>query len=47
MVLGKVCKKDFYKEPGIHRTLTGDGVATSVAALFGGPPNTTYRNNFV
>ncbi len=45
MVLGKVCKKDFYKEPGIHRTLTGDGVATSVAALFGGPPNTTYGEN--
>ncbi|MGL1892531.1 MAG: NCS2 family nucleobase:cation symporter [Spirochaetaceae bacterium] len=45
MVLGKVCKKDFYKEPGIHRTLAGDGVATSIAALFGGPPNTTYGEN--
>lgn len=45
MVLGKVCKKDFYKDPGIHRTLAGDGVATSIAALFGGPPNTTYGEN--
>lgn len=45
MVLGKVCKKDFYKDPGIHRTLAGDGVATSLAALFGGPPNTTYGEN--
>lgn len=45
MVLGKVCKKDFYKEPGIHRTLAGDGIATSLAALFGGPPNTTYGEN--
>ncbi|QEN04286.1 uracil permease [Thiospirochaeta perfilievii] len=45
MVLGKVCKKDFYKDPGIHRTLAGDGIATSIAALFGGPPNTTYGEN--
>ena len=45
MVLGKVCKKDFFKEPGIHRTLAGDGIATSIAALFGGPPNTTYGEN--
>lgn len=45
MVLGRVCKKDFYREPGIHRTLAGDGVATSLAALFGGPPNTTYGEN--
>lgn len=45
MVLGKVCKTDFYQDPGIHRTLAGDGVATSIAALFGGPPNTTYGEN--
>lgn len=30
------------KKPGLHRTLTGDGVATIAAAAFGGPPNTTY-----
>jgi len=45
MVLGKVVGRDFYKNPGLHRTLTGDGLATSFAALFGGPPNTTYGEN--
>lgn len=45
MVAGKVVGKDFYKEPGLHRTLAGDGVATAFAALFGGPPNTTYGEN--
>ncbi|MCF7953764.1 MAG: NCS2 family nucleobase:cation symporter, partial [Spirochaetales bacterium] len=45
MVLGKVVGKDFYKNPGLHRTLAGDGLATSFAALFGGPPNTTYGEN--
>lgn len=38
-------KKDFIKEPGLHRTLMGDGIATSVAAMFGGPANTTYSEN--
>ncbi|GAA0402252.1 uracil-xanthine permease family protein [Cocleimonas flava] len=37
-----VTGKDFMKKPGLHRTLLGDGLATSTAALFGGPPNTTY-----
>ncbi|HHZ20896.1 MAG TPA: uracil permease [Firmicutes bacterium] len=45
LVLSKVACKDFYKDPGLHRTLMGDGIATSVAALFGGPPNTTYGEN--
>lgn len=45
MVLSKVAGKDFYKNPGLHRTLLGDGLATSWAALFGGPPNTTYGEN--
>ena len=45
MVLSKVAGKDFYKKPGLHRTLLGDGIATSVAAFFGGPPNTTYGEN--
>ena len=31
-----------YKDPGLHRTLLGDGVATAFAGFFGGPPNTTY-----
>jgi uracil permease len=45
LVLSKVVGRDFYKEPGLHRTLAGDGIATSFAALFGGPPNTTYGEN--
>ena len=45
LVLSKVVGKDFYKDPGLHRTLAGDGIATSFAALFGGPPNTTYGEN--
>lgn len=45
LVTSKVVGKDFYKDPGIHRTLAGDGIATSIAALFGGPPNTTYGEN--
>ncbi len=45
LVLSKVAGKDFYKDPGLHRTLAGDGIATSFAALFGGPPNTTYGEN--
>jgi len=40
--IGSVADKDFVKEPGLHRTLLGDGVATAFAGFFGGPPNTTY-----
>jgi uracil permease len=42
MAISQVTKKDFLKKPGLHRTLFGDGLATSAASLFGGPPNTTY-----
>lgn len=42
LAIGHVTGKNFLKEPGIHRTLLGDGIATSVASLIGGPPNTTY-----
>lgn len=42
LAIGSVTKKDYIKDPGIHRTLLGDGLATSFAAMFGGPPNTTY-----
>ena len=45
MVTSKVVGRDFYKDPGLHRTLLGDGLATAWAALFGGPPNTTYGEN--
>ena len=37
--------KDFISEPGLHRTLIGDGLATTMASLFGGPANTTYGEN--
>lgn len=37
--------KNFIKEPGLHRTLLGDGLATIMAALFGAPANTTYGEN--
>ncbi len=37
--------KNFISDPGLHRTLLGDGIATSLAALFGGPANTTYGEN--
>lgn len=37
--------KDFFKDPGVHRTLLGDGAATAFAGLLGGPPNTTYGEN--
>jgi len=40
--IGGVAGKDFVKKPGLHRTLLGDGVATSFAGFLGGPPNTTY-----
>ncbi len=42
---GSVVGKDFFKEPGIHRTMLGDGIATITAGLIGGPPNTTYSEN--
>ena len=37
--------ENFIEDPGLHRTLIGDGVATSLAGLFGGPANTTYGEN--
>lgn len=45
LVTSKVVGKDFYKDPGLHRTLAGDGLATLWAGLWGGPPNTTYGEN--
>ena len=40
-----ITKNNFYKDPGLHRTLIGDGLATAFAGLIGGPPNTTYSEN--
>lgn len=44
-VLGQICQRNFLKNPGLMRTLMGDGVATTLSALFGGPANTTYGEN--
>ncbi len=49
--IGDVCAisstvgKNFVQDPGLHRTLLGDGLATTMAALFGAPANTTYGEN--
>ncbi len=49
--IGDVCaisstvEENFIEEPGLHRTMLGDGLATSLAALFGAPANTTYGEN--
>lgn len=45
LAIGNVTKRDFIKDPGINRTLLGDGIATSFSALIGGPANTTYSEN--
>ncbi|TVP96703.1 MAG: uracil permease [Acholeplasmatales bacterium] len=44
-VLGEITGKDFIKEPGLDKTLLGDGLATLASALMGGPANTTYGEN--
>lgn len=44
-VLGKICGRNFLKDPGLDKTLMGDGVATAVSAFIGGPANTTYGEN--
>jgi len=42
LAIGSITGKDYVDDPGIHKTLLGDGLATSLAACLGGPPNTTY-----
>ncbi len=42
---GAVVGKNFFEKPGVHRTLLGDGLATMLAAMIGGPANTTYSEN--
>jgi uracil permease len=44
-VLGSITGEDFLTDPGLDKTLLGDGIATFVSALFGGPANTTYGEN--
>lgn len=43
--IGATCGKNFIANPGLHRSLTGDGLATMLASLFGAPANTTYGEN--
>lgn len=43
--IGATCGKNFIKDPGLTRTLLGDGIGTSLAGLLGGPANTTYSEN--
>ncbi len=43
--ISSTCGKSYLEEPGLHRTLLGDGLATSLASLFGAPANTTYGEN--
>ena len=45
LAISATVEKDFVQNPGLQRTLLGDGLATSVSALFGGPANTTYSEN--
>ena len=45
LVVSKIVGQDFYKDPGLKRTILGDGLATTWASLWGGPPNTTYGEN--
>ncbi len=42
LAIGSISGKDYVKDPGIQNTMLGDGIATSIASMLGGPPNTTY-----
>ncbi|ALF10081.1 solute carrier family 23 protein [Parageobacillus thermoglucosidasius] len=45
LVLSKVVGRDLIQKPGLHRSILGDGTATMISALVGGPPKTTYGEN--
>ncbi|HHV18451.1 MAG TPA: uracil permease, partial [Thermoanaerobacterales bacterium] len=45
LAVGATVEQDFIKEPGLSRTLIGDGIATTLAGIVGGPANTTYSEN--
>lgn len=45
LVIGNIVDKDLVKNPGFHKVMLGNGLATAIAALFGGPPSTTYGEN--
>jgi uracil permease len=42
LAVGSITGKDYVKDPGVENTMLGDGIATSIASMLGGPPNTTY-----
>lgn len=42
LAVGSITGKDYVKDPGVENTMLGDGVATTIASMLGGPPNTTY-----
>ncbi len=43
--ISATCQRNYIADPGLHRTLLGDGLATALAGMFGGPANTTYGEN--
>ncbi|MGN7407600.1 solute carrier family 23 protein [Sporosarcina sp. SAFN-010] len=45
LVLGKVVERDFIRDPGLNRSLLGDGLGTLISGVLGGPPKTTYGEN--
>ncbi|MCS4486196.1 solute carrier family 23 protein [Staphylococcus americanisciuri] len=45
MVINKIVGRNFFKDPGLHRSIIGDGVSTMFSSIIGGPPSTTYGEN--
>lgn len=45
LVLGKIVDRNYIKDPGLHRSILGDGLGTFISSLIGGPPKTTYGEN--
>ena len=46
MVLNSLTKRNFFKNPGLHRTMMGDGISTIIAGFIGGPPTTSYGEKY-
>ncbi len=45
IVTGNICERDFVKDPGLHRSLAGDGISTAISGMVGAVPTTTYGEN--
>nr|MDK7245083.1 solute carrier family 23 protein [Staphylococcus lugdunensis] len=45
LVINKIVGKNFFEDPGLHRSIIGDGISTMFASIIGGPPSTTYGEN--